>query len=726
MLWAANTRMATFLLLSLFCPFLPFVLALPGNSVSPLLNSSSKLILPIQAVAASASRIYTNTIQGKLSARDMVQIALLCSVFPGFWYLRNGRRSKTSNDSKSLKGSAHGTTPERSLDINESEVVDPGLLKKHSKIRSYTTSRFTYSSLRIFFSRHAQADKLPTKPAPLPLLVFIHGLGGSVAQFNPLLTSLVNLASCLSIDLPGCGLSEFDPKLSWDAYTVDALAELLGKVIGDYREKDTNQGVILIGHSLGCSISALLASTTSPRSIALSENVIGLIAICPRAEPPSEDEVSKFRKLLLVPNLVFDLWRNWDRRGGTESASVHRFVGPSADEETKKLQERFNSQSKTAVWRRMAAGTLPVYENHIPIGGLPGRDVWKGLDMPVFLVAGAVDNITKPEEIEKIAQYLGKSHPSQIELNDKSEPIVDAAAPVDISRQTKPISNSISPLTEKQLLENNNSVATDSLEDPSTPDDFERIESIPSEHFRPKRVLKTTIIPAPASHALLYMPFTVRILAGLISDFLCTQVTPRLSLGWQLQFLSTSGKWDVKNLAKWQAVAPVSEPIAGVFRAMKTLREVDDTHCPEVFVSDWGEHIKDIVDISHESPVYDPRGLEKGGIRYHKFPTVSKIPPTSDEVVTFINLIDRLRDEQEARKKNEGVDGEWFVGVHCHYGFNRTGYFIVCYLVERCGYGVQEAIDEFAKRRPKGIKHAHFMDRLFVRYCVGLKRAPTL
>ncbi|KAF7862759.1 hypothetical protein EAF04_007631 [Stromatinia cepivora] len=718
--------MAIFLLLSSLCLLLLLVLALPGNSVSPLLNFSSKLILPIQAVAASVSRIYTNTFQGKLSGRDMVQIALLCSVFPAFWYLRNGKKIKTSNDSKSLNGSAHGTIPKRSADINESEVVDPGLLKKHSEIRSYTTSRFTYPSLRIFFSRHAQADKLPTKPAPLPLLVFIHGLGGSVAQFNPLLTSLVNLASCLSIDLPGCGLSAFDSKLPWDAYTVDALAELVGKVIGDYREKDTKQGVVLIGHSLGCSIAALLASTTSPRSIALSENVIGFVAICPRAEPPSEDEVSKFRKLLLVPNLVFDLWRNWDRRGGPESASVHRFVGSSADEETKKLQERFNSQSKTAVWRRMAAGTLPVYENHIAKGGLPGRDVWKGLDMPVFLVAGAVDNITKPEEIEKIAQYLGKSHPIQIELNDKSEPIVDAAAPVNMSRQTEPKSSSINPLTEKQLLENNPSAAIDSPEDPSTPDDVERIESIPSQPVRPKRVLKTTIIPAPASHALLYMPSTVRILAGLISDFLCTQVSPRLSLGWQLQFLSTSGKWDVKNLAKWQAVAPVSEPIAGVFRAMKTLREVDDTHCPEVFVRDWGKQIKDIVDISHESPVYDPRGLEKGGIRYHKFPTVSKIPPTSDEVVTFINLIDRLRDEQTARKEKEGVDGEWFVGVHCHYGFNRTGYFIVCYLVERCGYGVQGAIDEFAKRRPKGIKHAHFMDQLFVRYCVGLERAPTL
>lgn len=159
---------------------------------------------------------------------------------------------------------------------------------------------------------------------------------------------------------------------------------------------------------------------------------------------------------------------------------------------------------------------------------------------------------------------------------------------------------------------------------------------------------------------------------------------------------------------------------------MKTLREVDDTHCPEVFVKQWGHQIKDVVDISHEQPVYDPRGLEKGGTRYHKFPTVSKIPPNSNEVREFIALIDALREEQKVRSVEENWAEEYYIGVHCHYGFNRTGYFIVCYLVERCGYSVQAAVDEFARRRPKGIKHAHFLDQLYVRYCIGLKRAPTL
>jgi len=43
-----------------------------------------------------------------------------------------------------------------------------------------------------------------------------------MAQFNPILLSLSNLASCLAIDLPGCGASSFEPK-SWHAYTTEAL-----------------------------------------------------------------------------------------------------------------------------------------------------------------------------------------------------------------------------------------------------------------------------------------------------------------------------------------------------------------------------------------------------------------------------------------------------------------------------------------------------------------------
>ncbi|OWP07202.1 hypothetical protein B2J93_1975 [Marssonina coronariae] len=157
---------------------------------------------------------------------------------------------------------------------------------------------------------------------------------------------------------------------------------------------------------------------------------------------------------------------------------------------------------------------------------------------------------------------------------------------------------------------------------------------------------------------------------------------------------------------------------------MKTLREVDETHCPEVFVKEWGFQTKDIVDISHESPSYEPRGLEKGGVHYHKFPTAAKIPPTDDEVTALIAVIDGVREEQQVRAREDWTNPH-FIRVHCHDALNRTGYFIVCSLVERIGYDVLVAFDEFALRRPKGIKHVHFKDHLFLRSCKGIQRAPT-
>lgn len=57
----------------------------------------------------------------------------------------------------------------------DARVTDPGLLRKHSSLRSCTTSFGTYPTIRVFKREHPQADKLPSKPTPLPLLVFVHG-----------------------------------------------------------------------------------------------------------------------------------------------------------------------------------------------------------------------------------------------------------------------------------------------------------------------------------------------------------------------------------------------------------------------------------------------------------------------------------------------------------------------------------------------------------------------
>ncbi|KAL2164348.1 hypothetical protein VTH06DRAFT_3564 [Thermothelomyces fergusii] len=533
----------------------------------------------------------------------------------------------------------------------DAKATDPPLIQRNSSIKSYSTSRANYPKLRVFYRRHQHADNLPTSPAPIPLLV------------------LTPIASCLAVDLPGCGLSEFEPR-SWDAYSTDALVELLETVIEDHRDVAAGQGVVLIGHSMGASLAALLAN---PRraATALHEHVVGLVAVCPTAGRLPRGLVRLLRAALCMPDFVFDLWRAWDRRGGLESASVRRFVGPGADAETRRLQHVYNHQSRTPVWRRMAWGALPVYARGAPAGGIAGLDVWAGLKLPLFLVAGTDDQVVPPGEVDEIGDGDGGGGEGE-----ERAPADGAAGLPDLPRH-------------------------------------------------PGKVVVSIKLPSPAGHGLLYAAETVPVLAGLVSDFLSAHVTGRLSLGWQLRHLCRGGKWDVKNLEKWRGVAPVSGPIGGVFRAIKTLREVDEEHCPRVFVQRWGHIVKDVIDISHDNPVYDPSGLERGGIRYHKYATLSKVPPNEREIGGFIDLVDKIRARQRDQARAEGWADGYAVGVHCHYGFNRTGFLIACYLVERCGFTAREAIEAFARARPNGIRHEHFRDRLYVRYSGVGKKSET-
>jgi pimeloyl-ACP methyl ester carboxylesterase/protein-tyrosine phosphatase len=608
--------------------------------------------------------------------------------------------------------------PELEVSYDELDLTasDPGLLRKHSSQKSYSAAGFIYPSIRTFYHPHPQADKLPTKPTPLPLLVFVHGLGGSVAQFAPLLTGLVNSAPCLAIDLPGCGMSEFLPETR-EAYKSESLAALIAEAISQHRDSDNGQRVILIGHSMGCSLSALLASSTSPMSNLISQHVDGFIAICPRAETLTPSQVSRLQHMRYLPVPLFEVFRWWDRRGGAESASVSRYAGKDADVETKRLQLKFNEQSKSDVFMAMALGSMPKYSDSTAVGGLPGEAIWSGLRVPTFCIGGELDLVTPPENVELIAKWLGRQVPrSQTVMMDNAFPA--SAGEVSVIDNTVPESDN-----------NGNAQVSSTTTSAQDLEKVTRQDSATLEALKkPKFVLKTTILPKPASHALLYATSTVRIVSGLIQSFVAAHVDHRLSLGWQLQHLSTEGKWDVKNLQKWQAIEPVSSPIAGIFRAQKTLREIDEEHTPLVYVKRWGAKnsvergVRMVVDISHESPVYDPRGLEEGGIEYHKFPTVSKLPPTIEEVTAFIALIDTLREQLKRPGEPEGA----LIAVHCHYGFNRTGFFLVSYMVEKLGWRLQDALEEFAEKRPPGIRHEHFVNELFVRYMVGLERRPTL
>ena len=57
-----------------------------------------------------------------------------------------------------------------------------------------------------------------------------------------------------------------------------------------------------------------------------------------------------------------------------------------------------------------------------------------------------------------------------------------------------------------------------------------------------------------------------------------------------------------------------------------------------------------------------------------------------------------------------------FIGIHCTHGFNRTGFIICSYMVERCNWYVGDAIAAFAAARNDGIYRENVIVELYRRY----------
>lgn len=138
-------------------------------------------------------------------------------------------------------------------------------------------------------------------PKPIPLLVFIHGLGGQINQFEPLLKYFGHIAGVLAVDLPGCGQSPLTDR-RWDSYTTESLAEVVNQVIENVSE---GRKVVLIGHSLGCLVTGRLA-------LKLGDKCLAAVLLCPKAEI-SEQEKRGIRLMTRLPEFLFNIFRRRDR-----------------------------------------------------------------------------------------------------------------------------------------------------------------------------------------------------------------------------------------------------------------------------------------------------------------------------------------------------------------------------------------------------------------------------
>lgn len=446
------------------------------------------------------------------------------------------------------------------LDSTEALSNDPSLIRKHTQSISITTDHgFTYPNLRIFYRPHPKAELLPPK---LPLIVFLHGLGGQLQQFQYLLEYYVHVSHVLAIDLPGCGASKFAPK-NWEAYTTPALCSLIAKTVDRFREE--HQQVVIVGHSMGCALGVTLCT----KGGLMEPITAGFVAISPKAVV-TEHDAKNIANVTSIPELAFDVFRMWDRRGGTRSKSVARMVGKNASEGVRRLQLRFNQESRTPVWLRMVSGVR-----------LPSREDWQAVRCPILLLGAVEDRVTTIQELDEIHGWFD---PTKRKASDASTSLESSDGESDLS-----VSSAGTATTQH---------------------------------------VKKCIVPS-AGHAVLIEAH--QLVCGLMGEFLSRHVDEVLSLGWQLSYLKED-KWMLKNLKKWESIQSVSPRIirrasekrgrpekVSPFRAMKTLRQNDEHgHNPIEFSRRYPD-VKHVVDISHEQPPYDPQTLGSQ-VEYHKCP----------------------------------------------------------------------------------------------------------
>lgn len=113
------------------------------------------------------------------------------------------------------------------------------------------------------------------------------------------------------------------------------------------------------------------------------------------------------------------------------------------------------------------------------------------------------------------------------------------------------------------------------------------------------------------------------------------------------------------------------------------------------------------IDLTNTSRFYNRLEVEKKDCQYKKLQCRGfGETPSRDQVHAFIELVDEFT-------TSHPLD---VVGVHCTHGFNRTGFLICSYLVEKFDFDVAAAIQTFAASRSPGIYKQEYINELFQRY----------
>lgn len=181
---------------------------------------------------------------------------------------------------------------------------------------------------------------------------------------------------------------------------------------------------------------------------------------------------------------------------------------------------------------------------------------------------------------------------------------------------------------------------------------------------------------------------------------------------------------------RWLHCPRKGQLIAGKFLPFKTpLDSRYDEQIPEecrfdlslLFSSLRSSHIKFglIIDLTNTKRFYKEADVEKEDCKYVKLQCRGHgETPSVEQTNLFIEICEKFI----------RTDPLHVIGVHCTHGFNRTGFLIAAYLVEKLDWGVDAAVKEFARARSPGIYKQDYISELFNRFgdTEDIPQAPGL
>ncbi|WBW71185.1 lipid particle hydrolase [Schizosaccharomyces osmophilus] len=238
---------------------------------------------------------------------------------------------------------------------------------------------------QVAYYLHTGVDRSSDKNSgrPSKTFVFLHGLGGQMAQFEGLFNFIPKEYSVFSLDYCGCGLSKraFNSHIgrSPRELTTDGLTNIIEKVI----EKHIfpSDSIVLVGHSMGASIATRLAKRLGGKCEAL-------VLLAPKNRF-KKGELELIRRIQKIPSPIFSLYRLFDRWKGLNSPSVNRCFSSKATPAQRAKLWIWNRESDTFIWKMMLMGIESVLT---PSFVFPS--------VPTLIITGDEDSISPPSEKE--------------------------------------------------------------------------------------------------------------------------------------------------------------------------------------------------------------------------------------------------------------------------------------------------------------------------------------